>query len=335
MKRILVPALLLIVATTAFGNWVWTDMQEHLNSPLAVARTETFVVESGMSMRQVAAELRQRGWLEAPVYLEWEARSSGRAGMIKAGEYAITPGTTPRSLLDLLVSGQVIQHELTLIEGWSFREMLRAVAADPVLHRTLSGASPAQVMEEIGFATVDPEGRFLPDTYRFPAGTTDREFLRRAALAMQQVLADAWPARAPVLPYANPYEALIMASLVEKESADPAERSRIAGVFVRRLKLGMRLQTDPAVIYALGENFDGNLRREDLEIESPFNTYRVTGLPPTPIAMPGRASIHAALHPDEESALYFVARGNGTHEFSATLEEHNRAVQKYQLGSGN
>jgi UPF0755 protein len=332
MKRLLLPALLLLAAG-AFVGWVWRDMERQLDSPMPVVRTETLIVEPGVSLRQVATDLRRRGWLSAPAYLEMEARRTGKAAQIKAGEYAVAPDTTPRMLLDLLVSGKVVQHELTLIEGWTFREMMLAVGAEPALRRTMDGASASDVMEKIGYAGLEPEGRFLPDTYRFPAGTTDRDFLRRAFLAMDRALDEEWRARAPDLPYSGPYQALIMASLVEKETGDPAERERIAGVMVRRLNRGMLLQTDPTVIYALGETFDGNLRRADLDIDSPFNTYRAAGLPPTPIAMPGRASIHAALHPDSANTLYFVARGDGTHEFSTTLEEHNQAVRKYQLSS--
>jgi UPF0755 protein len=307
-------------------------MERQLNQPMAITETGVLEVAPGTTLRALGRDLRRRGWLDQPLYLELEARRSQRAGRIRAGEYAVVPGTTPRMLLDLLVSGPVIQHQLSIIEGWSFRELIQAVSGSPVLRHTLSGATPTRIMAAIGYAGYLPEGRFLPDTYLFPVRTTDAEFLQRAFAAMERALAEEWQARAQDLPYSSPYQALIMASLVEKETAMPEERARIAGAFVRRLQKGMRLQTDPTVIYALGENFDGNIRRNDLELNSPFNTYQVTGLPPTPIALPGRASIHAALHPDADAAVYFVARGDGTHEFSATLEEHNQAVRKYQLG---
>ena len=332
MRRILLPASVFLLIVLAVAAWFWRDMEQQLNRPMTVTEMEALEIAPGTTLRALGRELQRRGWLEQPFYLEFEARRSQRAGRIRAGEYAVTPGTTPRMLLDLLVSGPVIQHQLTIIEGWSFREMMQAVSGSPELRHTLAGATPKQIMAAIGYAGYLPEGRFLPDTYSFPARTTDVEFLQRAFAAMEQALAEEWQTRAAELPYASPYQALIMASLVEKETAVPEERHRIAGVFVRRLQKGMRLQTDPTVIYALGENFDGNIRRSDLELDSPFNTYQVAGLPPTPIALPGRDSIHAALHPDAGTAMYFVARGNGSHEFSATLEEHNRAVRRYQLG---
>lgn len=334
MKKILLPALLLLLAGVAAVAWLWHDMELQLNQPLAITRVEVLEVVPGTNLRALAMELQRRRWLQKSVYLELEARRTRRAGLIKAGEYAVAPGATPRTLLDLLVSGRVIQHQLAIIEGWSFRELIQAVSASPVLRHTLSASTPARLMAEIGYAGYLPEGRFLPDTYSFPAGTSDTDFLRRAFAAMEKTLNEEWQGRDQELPYSSPYQALIMASLVEKETAVPVERSRIAGVFVRRLQQGIRLQTDPTVIYALGEAFDGNIRRRDLDLDSPFNTYRVAGLPPTPIAMPGRDSIHAALHPEAGAALYFVARGDGTHEFSDSLEAHNRVVRKYQIKGG-
>lgn len=335
MRKALFAPLVLVLGIAAAATWLWQDMQRTLRAPLNLAAAEVLRVAPGTSLRVLGAELKQRGWMRQPQYLELEARRTGRAASIKAGEYEVPPGTTPLGLLDLLVSGQVIQHQLTLIEGWTFHELLEAVAANPVLRPTLAGVPPRRVMAELGLAGYLPEGRFLPDTYRFPSGTTDVDFLLRAYGAMENALAEEWAARDQGLPYAGPYQALIMASIVEKETAVSAERARIAGVFVRRLQKGMRLQTDPTVIYALGESFDGNIQRKDLDVDSPYNTYRVAGLPPTPIALPGRDSIRAALHPETGDALYFVARGDGSHEFSATLEEHNRAVRTYQLGSGN
>ena len=331
MRRVLLPALFFLLAMAAVATWLWRDMEQQMTRPMNVTELEVLELAPGTTLRSLGHDLQRRGWLEQPIYFELEARRSQRAGRIRAGEYAVHPGTTPRMLLDLLVSGQVIQHQLTIIEGWSFRELMQTVSGSPVLRHTLAGAAPGRIMATMGHAGFLPEGRFLPDTYLFPAHTSDVEFLQRAFAAMEGVLAEEWQSRAPDLPYASPYQALIMASLVEKETAVPEERARIAGAFVRRLQKGMRLQTDPTIIYALGENFDGNIRRSDLDLESPFNTYLVAGLPPTPIAMPGRAAIHAALHPDPGTALYFVARGDGTHEFSATLEEHNAAVRKYQL----
>jgi len=334
MMRVLPGVLLALLAMAAVASWFWRDMEQQMTRPMNLAQEAVLEIAPGTTLRALGRDLQRRGWLEQPIYFELEARRSQRAGRIRAGEYAVQPGTTPRRLLDLLVSGQVIQHQLTIIEGWSFRELMQAVSGNPVLRHTLSGAANGWIMATIGHAGFLPEGRFLPDTYLFPAHTSDVEFLQRAFVAMEVVLDKEWQGRDPDLPYASPYQALIMASLVEKETAVPEERSRIAGAFIRRLQKGMRLQTDPTIIYALGESFDGNIRRRDLELDSPFNTYLVAGLPPTPIAMPGRAAIHAALHPDAGTALYFVARGDGTHEFSATLQEHNEAVRKYQLHAG-
>jgi UPF0755 protein len=271
--------------------------------------------------------------LKHPWLLMVLARWQGRAHQIKAGEYRLMPGTTPTMLLDQLVAGKVVQYSLTAVEGWTFQQLLDAVNRHAALEHRLSGLDTAAIMERLGHADEHPEGRFYPDTYHFPRGTTDIAFLRRAYDELHARLDAAWQRRAPGLPYKNPYEALVMASIVEKETAVAAERAAIAGVFVRRLQQGMRLQTDPTVIYGLGPSFDGNLRARDLVEDTPYNTYLHTGLPPTPIALPGMGSIEAALHPAVATSLYFVARGDGTHEFSDTLEQHNRAVARYQLGA--
>ncbi len=234
----------------------------------------------------------------------------------------------------MLVEGRVVQYSLTFIEGSTFREMMQTIEQHPKLIHTLRGLDDGMIMERIGQPNTHPEGMFFPDTYTFPAGTADHTILRRAFEDMAKTLVQTWAERARDLPYSSPYQALIMASIVEKETAVSSERPRIAGVFVRRLKRGMLLQTDPTVIYALGQGFDGNIRRGDLQIDSPYNTYRYPGLTPTPIAMPGAASIHAALHPADGDTLYFVAKGDGSHEFSATLDQHNRAVARYQLRRG-
>ncbi|MBI3171834.1 MAG: endolytic transglycosylase MltG, partial [Hydrocarboniphaga effusa] len=245
--------------------------------------------------------------------------------------YRVQPGMSAVDILDMIVTGRSILYELRIVEGWSFRDALDAVRTHPQLRHTLGAAEPAAVMEAIGRKGTHPEGRLFPDTYRFSRGTSDVAVLRRAADTMDQVLAQEWDARDPGLPYPGADEALTMASIVEKETGAPEERARIAGVFVRRLMLGMRLQTDPTVIYGLGATFDGNLRRRDLETDSEYNTYLRTGLPPSPICLPGRAAIHAALHPAPGDELFFVARGDGTHEFSATLDQHQAAVRRYQL----
>lgn len=306
-------------------------MQLVLNSPLQNNRAMDFTIEPGMSLQSISTRLREMGLIKQPYYLVIEARRTRKDGKLKAGEYVISPGTTPRQLLDQFVIGKVKQYGLTIIEGWTFAQLMETIGNNTILTHTLNAADNSSVMSALGYPELSPEGQFFPDTYYFPRGTTDLDFLQRANHAQQEILAQEWEQRAENLPYKTPYEALIMASLVEKETGLTEERAEIAGVFVRRLQKGMKLQTDPTVIYAMGKNFDGNLRRQDLTIDSPYNTYVYTGLPPTPIALPGRDAIHAALHPADNNTLYFVARGDGSHHFSETLNEHNKAVARYQL----
>ncbi len=325
----------LLIALGNAGAWFWVQMQEHLDHPLHLAGTRVnYTVVAGAGIGTIARDLASADILTEPAYLVIAARLSGQAGRIQAGEYALTPDLTPRRLFEHMVAGRVVQHRLTLIEGWSFDTVRSALARHPRVRPTLAGLSRAEVMARLGEEAGDPEGRFYPDTYRFPAGTRDVAILEMAKERMDRKLGQAWARRASGLPYRRAYEALIMASIIEKETAVPAERPLIAGVFVRRLSRGMPLQTDPAVIYALGAGFDGDLRRADLAVESPYNTYRHAGLPPTPIAMPGEAALHAALHPARGASLYFVAKGDGHHHFSSTLEEHNKAVASYQSRGG-
>jgi UPF0755 protein len=285
----------------------------------------------GSSVTSLAADLAARGIVEKPMLLRLLARLTQQAGRLKAGEYKIPSGTTPVRLLEILTSGKVIQHALTLVEGWTFQQMMAAVEAHEALQHTLAGLSDPEIMQRLGYADQHPEGRFYPETYHFPRGETDLAFLKRAYRNMQQVLDDEWAQRAKDLPLETPDQALILASIVERETGLPEERARIAGVFIRRLQKDMLLQTDPTVIYGMGESYDGNIRRRDLETDTPYNTYLRKGLTPTPIAMPSRAAIRAVLHPQAGDELYFVATGNGGHHFSSTLSEHNRAVRKYQL----
>ena len=332
VRFIAVLVLIGLIAAAATAAWLWRDYQQFLDAPLNLPEQFTYQVERGAVLGQVAADLKAQGVLAKPLYLRLLGRQRGDAGQIKAGEYALTPGLTPTSLLDLLVSGKVIEYGLTLIEGWTFAQVMAAVRADPILIRTLpEDASAAAVMTALGHPGVHPEGRFFPDTYLFPRQTTDVQLLGRALGRMTEVLAEEWSARESDLPLQSAEEALVLASIIEKETGLASERAEIAGVFVRRLRKGMLLQTDPTVIYGLGEAFDGDLRRRDLKQDTPYNTYTRPGLTPTPICMPGRESIHAALHPAEGDALYFVATGDGGHYFSATLEEHNRAVRRYQI----
>lgn len=315
------------------GGYMAYRYQQFGEQPLTVpAQGVRLVVPPGASLRSVAHQLARDGVLDRPYLFRAMARIGGSAGQIKAGEYLIAPETTPRRLLQMLVAGEVVQHTLTIIEGWTFKQLMQAVRSHPALKQTLADADEQEVMAQLGVPDTHPEGWFYPETYHFPRGTSDLDFLRRAHRIMQQRLEAEWAERTEDLPLKSPYEALILASLIERETAVPAERTRIAGVFVRRLQKGMRLQTDPTVIYGMGDAYDGNIRLRDLRADTPYNTYTRGGLPPTPIAMPSGASINAALNPAHGDELYFVSRGDGTHHFSATLEEHNAAVRRYQLG---
>lgn len=321
---------LLALAVAVLG---WIHYQRFLGSPLAVpVQGYELMVAPGSSLGVIAQRLERDGLLEDPLLLRLLGRLSGQAGQIKAGEYRLAQGVTPGGLLRQLVAGEVVQHSLTVVEGWTFRQLRQAVAAHPVLVQTLTEVSDEQIMARLGAADLHPEGQFYPETYRFPRGTTDLDFLRRAFELMQQRLAQEWENRQPGLPVKSPYEALILASIIERETGVPEERPRVSGVFVRRLQIGMRLQTDPTVIYGMGELYDGRIRYRDLRRDTPYNTYTRGGLPPTPIALPSGAAIHAALNPADGEELYFVSRGDGSHHFSATLSEHNAAVRRYQLG---
>jgi len=293
---------------------------------------QNYVVEPGMGLRRMNRDLHSRGVLPDSFSLVWLAYLQGRARDLKVGEYRFRDGITSLELLEQVVAGRVVEYPLTLVEGWTFRQVLATLAAAPRLTHTLQGMSAPQVMASLGYPGLHPEGRFHPDTYYYSGGMSDLIILQRAYLRMEQRLQQEWEGRAPGLPLKTPAEALTLASIIEKETARADERELIAGVFINRLRRGMKLQTDPTVIYGMGERFKGNIRLEDLRTPTPYNTYTRTGLPPTPIAMPGAASLRAALHPAETRALYFVSRGDGSHEFSETLEQHNKAVTKYQLG---
>ena len=320
-----------LLAVVALG----LDAGRFFTSPLHNKSGQLVTVESGMSFKSIADRLVEENVIVNPRdarYLSLYARYQGVANQIKAGEYAVPARQTPAHLLELLVSGKTRQYRITLVEGRRFSEIREQLEANDALEQKLTGKTEAEVMAAIGHPDEQPEGRFMPDTYLFPRGMTDIAFLKRAYNSMQTFLDDAWENRSESTVVESPYEALILASIVEKETAVPAERGRISGVFTRRLEKGMRLQTDPTVIYGI-ENYDGNIRRSDLRRDTPYNTYTRAGLPPTPIAMPSRAAIKAALDPAPGSALYFVSRGDGSHVFSDSLADHNRAVDKYQRGS--
>jgi UPF0755 protein len=323
----------LVLASSFVAGWMLMPYQQFIDSPMTVSGGGplSLSVTPGSSVKTVARTLQGQGLVEDGRYFVWMARLRGKAGRIQAGEYQVTAGNSPSRLLDDMVSGKVLQYSVTLLEGWNFRQVMAAIDTSPYLEHSLRGLQDDEIMTRLGREGEHPEGRFFPDTYLFPRGLTDIEFLKRAYRAMTQRLEQEWPTRAEGLPLKTPYEALILASIVEKETGQPSERSEIAGVFVRRLLKGMRLQTDPTVIYGLGLDYDGNIRKSDLIKDSPYNTYTRAGLPPTPIAMPGGDALHAALHPDEGDSLYFVARGDGSHHFSASYEEHECAVVKYQI----
>ena len=324
---------LILLAAVAVGGWLWQRYQGFADTPIALAGTErTLTVERGDGFRDILGKLRELGVQEGHD-LEWQALAHDMQviARLQVGDYAIRHGITPRELLAKLESGKVIQHRFTLVEGWSWRELRAALARDEGLVQAARDLDDAALMAALERPGLHPEGRFLPETYHYTRGMTDLDLLRRAALAMDKAVADAWAARAEGIPLETPEQLLVMASIIEKETGKASERPEISGVFARRLKLGMRLQTDPTVIYGMGSAYAGNIRRSDLTTDTPYNTYTRGGLPPTPIAMPGRAALFAAANPADGNTLYFVSRGDGSHVFSATLAEHNRAVACYQL----
>ncbi len=321
-----------IIAMSAALIALIIDMYTFLNNPMRLADDYLYELKPGASVSSLARDLRRENILERGIYLSAWSRLTGQARNLQAGEYRITPNMTPFQLLEAMEKGKVQQYSLTLVEGWTFWQMMAEVNQSPHLQHRLRGLSDAEIMEKIGHAGEHPEGRFYPDTYHFPKGLDDINFLKRAYDEMDNRVQAAWQKRDAGLPFDSAYQALIMSSIVEKESALAVERTRIAGVFINRLRKGMRLQTDPTVIYGLGPDFDGDIRFKDLRTDTPYNTYTRRGLPPTPIAMPGQGAIEAVMHPDNTPYLYFVALGDGSgsHVFSVTLEEHEQAVNKYQ-----
>jgi len=329
---------LIVFLALSFAVLIWAAVNEfehYLHRPLQLSAVEELEVNRGSALGIVIRDLAARGLLARPWLLQAYVRLSGRGHHIQAGEYLIGPGTTPLDLLDMLERGRVRTHGVTFVEGWTLAQMRQLLARDEHLQKVLKDVPDDRLLLALGIDT-EPgrkaEGWFFPDTYVYSGKTSDRDILLQAYRRMKQVLEDEWGGRAQDLPYHSPYEALIMASIVERETGVAAERPQIAGVFVRRLQRNMLLQTDPTVIYGLGTGYDGNLRRRDLDdAANRYNTYQHPGLPPTPIALPGREAIRAALRPAPGNALYFVARGDGSHQFSASLEQHNQAVRQYQL----
>ena len=326
MRRLLIIGLLLAASLAAAVAW-W------LNQPLTLAApTLDLSIEPGTSPRGVAQATADAGADVQPTLLYWWFRLSGDARQIRAGSYELVSGVTPVTLLRMLVRGEESLRNVTLVEGWNWRQVRQALARAEMLKPDSQSLDDEAVMRALGRPGLPPEGRFYPDTYTYAKGSSDLAVLRRALVAMDRRLDAAWAQRAPDTPLKTPEEALILASIVEKETGKPADRAMIAGVFTNRLRAGMMLQTDPTVIYGLGASFDGNLKKRHLQTDTPWNTYTRAGLPPTPIAMPGTAALLAAVQPAQTRALYFVARGDGSSQFSATLDEHNRAVNRYQRG---
>jgi UPF0755 protein len=312
----------------AFAAW---KLYSAAHQPLQLSQEQLLDVPSRATPNGTFIRMEADGLLDDAFWLRlyWRLNREGQA--LHTGEYRLLPGMTVQDLLGLWERGEVVQYSLTLVEGWNFRQVRAALAKQEKLQQTLAALSDSELMSKLGHAGVFPEGRFFPDTYKYVRGMSDEDLLRQAYERLDEVLASEWSERASNVPYSDPYQALIMASLIEKETGVPQERGEIAGVFVRRLQNGMLLQTDPTVIYGMGERYTGKLTRADLREATPYNTYMISGLPPTPIAMVGREAIHAALNPVAGSSLYFVARGDGSHVFSDDLPAHNNAVREYQL----
>ena len=322
---------LMLAAALGFIGWMGyfaTQPIMLLTSPI------DFTVMAGSTLRSASRQIEDAGVSIPAWQFTLLGRILGKAAEIKAGSYEVAQGITPMKLLEKLTRGDVTQAEVVLLEGWTFRQVRAALDAHAHVRHDTAGLTEFQIMEKLGIDG-PAEGRFFPDTYLFAKGSGDLDIFKRSYRQMEKVFLSEWAAREANLPYRTPYEALIMASIVEKETGQSRDRAQIASVFLNRLQKGMLLQTDPTIIYGLGEKFDGNLRKRDLLTDGPYNTYTRPGLPPTPIAMPGQASIQAALRPARTEMLYFVARGDGSSQFSRTLEEHNRAVAKYQLRKGN
>jgi UPF0755 protein len=322
-KLILALVVLTVAAVVAFSHWAKQPITSG-GKPIA------FTVEPGSSVGAAAQQIAKAGAPVNPFLLSLLARVTQKASRIKAGSYELKPGTTPRRLINQLVRGEFAQEALTIIEGWTFRQMRAAVNANTGLKHDSEKLSDAELMKKIGAEEESPEGLFFPDTYLFAKNSSDLQVYKQAYGALKNHLDKAWEGRAAGLPYKTPYEALVMASIVEKETGQKSERTMIAGVFVNRLRTGMLLQTDPTVIYGMGDKYAGDIRKKDLETDTPYNTYMRVGLPPTPIALPGLESLNAALAPAKTDALYFVARRDGTSHFSSNLDEHNKAVNRFQ-----
>jgi UPF0755 protein len=330
MRKFFLIFLIFLAFVGGAGYWFYNEIQRFGHQPVNADGPLVLWLPPGTSYTAMVRQLETLGVTRA----DWRWRVLGRLNppQLKAGEYLIPPGTSVREMIDRIERGEVRSHRLTIIEGWTFARLRQVLAVDPRLRQGTRNLDEAELMARLGCDDCYAEGRFLPETYFFVRGTTDLDLLARAHEAMNRTLVEAWASRDADLPLNTPEELLVLASIIERETGQASERTRVAGVFVRRLQIGMRLQTDPTVVYGLGDDFDGRIRRVHLRTDHPWNTYTRHGLPPTPIALPGRASIEAAANPADGTALYFVSRGDGTHQFSDTLAEHNAAVNRYIRG---
>lgn len=338
VRWLFVSFLVVLAAGCALALLAWKDYRRFVDAPLQLGEARIVDFPRGTGFRDIVRLLRREQITDgSPFYWRVLSRELNVASRLHAGEYSLQPGLTPRGLIEMMAAGKVVQHHFTVVEGWTFRQLRLALAQASGIGQTLAGLDDATIAARLDIPDGKPEGWFLPETYAWVKGEDDFAILSRSHAAMRAALDRLWPERDPAVPLDTPYEALILASIIEKESGIADERALISGVFARRLQIGMRLQTDPTVVYGMGEKYDGNIRRRDLETDTEFNTYTRAGLPPTPIALPGLPALIAALHPAAGNALYFVATGDGSgrHEFSATLNEHNRAVSRYLSRSRN
>lgn len=339
IKKLFKLITLLIIISSFITAWYWNEYNVYLKTPISIPESnETqflFSVNKGDRVQHIAENLYSDNIIQHPLYFRLYARLSNKAVKIKAGEFILKPGMTIVNVIDLFVSGTVNQYSLTIVEGWTVKEALQQIAKDSTLIKTPDFSLPfneqsiENLAKKLNSQHKNLEGLFYPDTFNFPKGTTDLQFLKRSYDGMQKVLAEEWSKREKDTPLKSPYEALILASIVEKESGVSSERGKVAGVFIRRMNKKMRLQSDPTIIYGMGDRYKGNIRRKDINEKTAYNTYQINRLPPTPIAIPARESIHAVLHPDKGKSLYFVADGTGGHVFTNNLKDHNKAVRSY------
>ena len=334
LKRVLVVGFIALIVVAAIGGVFLQDRLARLEEPMAISGPDFIELQRGTSFIGLAGEFERRGWVEDALWLRIRGRLEPDVTGIQSGYYRVKPGMSPMDLIRAMARGETHTWTVRIPEGWTFARIRDHLKKQKNLVHALEDTPGEVVMEKLGREGMHPEGWFFPATYEYHKGDTDLDVLRQAHERMKSVLSRAWSARADDLPLESAYEALILASIIERETPLSEEKPRIAGVFVRRLERGMRLQTDPTVIYGMGDRYDGTIGRADLREKTPYNTYRIDGLPPTPIGMPGEASIEAAVNPAEGEALYFVARGDGSHYFSRTLEEHNKAVRRFQLNRG-